>query len=255
MSYSVGELARLAGVTVRTLHHYDRIGLLKPSERGRAGYRRYTATDAERLHRILVYRELGFDLARIAGILATNGGDAVEPLRQQRAMLRREVRRLEAMIRGVEELMNAKRLGIQLTPDEMKEVFGGFDPGAHANEVEQRWGNSEAYRESARRAAGYDKAKWLEIRAEADAITRELADAMERGESPAGKVAMDLAERHRQHISRWFYECGYDVHRGLAEMYVADPRFAETYDKVKSGLSGYIHEAILANAARAGSGA
>ena len=252
MSYSVGELARLAGVTVRTLHHYDGIGLLSPSERSRSGYRRYTASDAERLHRILVYRELGFDLAGITGILA-NGEDALEQLSRQHALLRKEVRRLNGMIRGVEAMMNAKRMGIGLTPDEMKQVFGDFDPAQHAEEAEQRWGDTEAYRESRRRASSYDKAKWLEIRAEADAISAGLAATMAGGEPASGTAAMDLAERHRQHISRWFYECGYDVHRGLAEMYVADPRFAQTYESVAPGLSGYIRDAMLANADRAGS--
>jgi DNA-binding transcriptional MerR regulator len=252
MSYSVGELARLAGVTVRTLHHYDRIGLLSPTERSRSGYRQYTAADAERLHRILVYRELGFDLARIKGILA-DGEDALEQLSRQHELLQRDVRRLNGMIRGVEAMMNAKRTGINLTPDEMKDVFGDFDPAQHAEEAEQRWGGTEAYRESQRRAASYDKARWMEIRAEAEAINAGLAAAMAGGEAAAGAVAMDLAERHRQHISRWFYECGYDVHRGLAEMYVADPRFAQTYERVARGLSGYIRDAILANADRGGS--
>lgn len=254
MSYSVGELASLGGVTVRTLHHYDRIGLLSPTERSRAGYRRYTAADAERLHRILVYRELGFDLARIAGILDDGGADAVEHLRRQHGLLRREVRRLTGMIRGVEAMMNAKRMGINLTPGEMREVFGGFDPGQHAEEAEQRWGKTDAYRESQRRAAGYDKAKWLEIRAEAEEINRALAAALASGAPADGAVAMDLAERHRGHIGRWFYECGHATHAALGEMYVADPRFAQTYEDMAPGLSGYLREAILANAARAAAG-
>ena len=253
MSYSVGELAKLADITVRTLHHYDAIGLLSPSERSRSGYRRYTASDAERLHRILVYRELGFDLARIAGILDDAGVDAVDQLRRQRELLRQEVRRLKGRIRGVEAIMNAKRLGINLTPDEMREVFGGFDPGQHADEAEARWGGTDVFRESQKRAASYDKAKWVEIRDEAEEINRALATALGSGQPAGGEVAMALAERHRQHISRWFYECGYDTHAGLAEMYVADPRFAQTYESVAPGLSGYVRDAIRANAARAAS--
>jgi MerR family transcriptional regulator, thiopeptide resistance regulator len=250
MSYSVGELAKLAGVTIRTLHHYDRIGLLKPSDRSRSGYRQYSAADAERLHHILVYRELGFDLAGISGILAAAGGDAVEQLRRQYELLRQEVRRLNRMIGGVEAMMNAKRTGVHLTPDEMREVFGDFNPADHAAEAEQRWGNTDAFRESQRRAASYDKAKWLEIRDEAEEISRVFAEAMTSGQPSTGSVAMDLAERHRQHISRWFYDCGYDIHRGLAGMYVADPRFSQTYDRLAPGLSGYVREAILANADR-----
>jgi len=251
MGYSIGELARLAGVTIRTLHHYDEIGLLTPSERTGAGYRRYSDDDVERLHRILVYRELGFDLAGIAGILDNAETDAIEHLRRQRTLLRKEVRRLNNMIRGVEALMNAKKTGLNLTPDEMREVFGDFDPAKHAEEAEQRWGGSDAYRESQRRVAQYDRTKWLEIRDEADRIVRDFAAAMAGGETATGVAAMDLAEQHRQHINRWFYDCTYEIHRGLGEMYVADPRFARNHEVVAEGLSVYIRDAILANAARA----
>jgi DNA-binding transcriptional MerR regulator len=252
MSYSVGDLAKLAGVTVRALHHYDEVGLLSPTDRTRAGYRRYTTADAERLHRILVYRELGFDLARIAAILDDPESDALRHLERQRELLRREARRLDGLIRSVEALMNAKRMGVNLTPDEMREVFGSFDPGEHADEVEERWGGTDAYRESQRRVSKYDKAKWLEIRAEADAIQSGLAAAMTGGEPADSRAAMDLAERHRQHISRWFYDCTYEIHTGLGEMYVADPRFAQNYETVAPGLSQYVRDAIHANAARAG---
>jgi DNA-binding transcriptional MerR regulator len=250
MSYSAGQLAKLANVTVRTLHHYDAIGLLTASERTRAGYRRYSTDDAGRLHRILVYRALGFDLTRIAGILDEPEADALGHLRRQRTLLESEVRRLNDMIRGVEAMMNAKQTGVNLTPGEMREVFGSFDPGKYAEEAEQRWGGSEAYRESQRRASKYDKAKWLEIREEAEQIHRELAAVMASGQPANGDAAMDLAERHRQHISRWFYECTGAIHRGLGEMYVADPRFAQTYDNLAPGLSGYLREAIVANAER-----
>ena len=251
MSFSVGELAKLAGVTVRTLHHYDEVGLLRPTDRTRAGYRRYTTADAERLHRILVYRQLGFDLAHIAQILDDPETDAMQHLRRQHELLRREAHRLAGLIRSVEALMNAKKTGINLTPDEMREVFGTFDPGQHAEEAEERWGGTDAYRESQRRAAQYDKATWLEIRDEADAIHRGLAAALADGQPADSATAMDLAERHRQHISRWFYDCGYEVHSGLGEMYVADPRFAQTYETIASGLSRYLRDAIHANAARA----
>ena len=251
MSYSVGELARIAGVTVRTLHHYDEIGLLSPSERTRSRYRRYTTGDAERLHRILVYRRLGFDLARIAQLLDDPRTDALEHLRRQHDLLREEVRRLNGIIRSVEALMNAKKAGVNLTPDEMCEVFGSFDPGQHADEVEERWGGTDAYRESMRRTATYDKAKWQQIRAEADAIQNELAAAMAAGLPAESDIVTGLAERHRQHISRWFYDCTYEIHEGLAEMYVGDPRFAQAYDNVAPGLSRFVRDAIRANAARA----
>lgn len=250
-SYSVGELAARAGVSVRTLHHYDEIGLLSPSERTAAGYRRYNASDAERLHRILVYRELGFDLAGIARILDDPAVDAVEHLRRQRSLLERQVERLQRMIEGVEAMMNAKMTGLNLTPDEMKEVFGSFDPTEHAEEVETRWGGTEAYAESKRRTSSYDKHQWLQIHDEAARIGARFVDAMRDGAPSDSERAMGLAEQHRQHITRWFYECSYAIHRGLGEMYVADPRFAAHYDEQEPGLGAYVRDAILANAARA----
>jgi DNA-binding transcriptional MerR regulator len=250
MSYSAGQLAKLANVTVRTLHHYDAIGLLTPSERTRAGYRRYSAEDAERLHRILVYRELGFDLAGITGILDDADADALSHLRRQRALLEEEVRRLNGMIKGVEALMNAKKTGVNLTQAEMREVFGEFDPAKHADEAEQRWGGTEAYRESQRRAAKYDRKQWLAIREEAERISRDLQAVMASGRPATSREAMDVAEAHRQHITRWFYECTSEIHRGLGEMYVADPRFAQNYDTLAPGLSQYFRDAIVANAER-----
>jgi MerR family transcriptional regulator, thiopeptide resistance regulator len=252
MSYSVGQLAQVAGVSVRTLHHYDDVGLLTPAERTRAGYRRYTPADAERLHRILVYRELGFDLARIARILDDSAVDAVEQLRRQHALLQEQVRRLEHMLRGIETVMESRMKGIRLSPEEMKEVFGSFNPADHEAEAEARWGKSPAYQESQQRAASYGKNEWLQIGAEAEEISAGFATAMARGAAPTDGSVMDLAEEHRRHITRWFYECTYVIHRGLGEMYVADPRFAKHYDDRAPGLSAYIREAIVANAERGG---
>jgi len=115
-------------------------------------------------------------------------------------------------------------------------------------EAERRWGGTEAWTQSQRRAAAYTKQDWLEIQAEADAINRDLAAAMTAGTSAADPRAMDLAELHRQHITRWFYDCTYEMHRSLAEIYVADERFTQTYDAIAPGLARYTHDAVLANA-------
>jgi DNA-binding transcriptional MerR regulator len=251
MQYSIGELAKLARVSVRTLHHYDEVGLLSPSERTAAGYRKYSSADAERLHRILVYRELGFDLAGIAVILDDRMVDAVEQLQRQHALLSERIGRLQQMRKGVETMMDAKQSGLNLKPDELREVFGDFDPAEHQPEAERRWGGTEAYRESQRRASQYGKAEWLQLKAEAEQINARLAATLTSGVPASAPEAMDLAEQHRQHISRWFYECTYAIHRGLGEMYVADPRFSAHYEDAAPGLSAYLRDAINANAARA----
>ncbi|WP_035847413.1 MerR family transcriptional regulator [Kitasatospora azatica] len=250
--YSVGEVAKVAKVTVRTLHHYDRIRLLSPSGRTAAGYRRYQDADLDRLQRILFYRELGFSLEEIAAILDDDSTTPSEHLRRQHALLKDRIRHLETLAAAVEQAMEATTMGIQLTPEEKFEVFGPEYDQAWETEAEQRWGDSEAWHESQRRTASYGKADWERITAAQAAFNERLAAAMKAGEAPDSGPAMDLAEEHRRQICDTFYDCGYPMHRCLAEMYVADPRFTATYEKVAPGLAQWLHDAILANATRAG---
>jgi len=249
-SLTVGAVARLAGITVRTLHHYDEIGLLRPSGRTDAGYRRYAGADLERLQRILFFRELGFGLDQIKDAMTDGAADASGHLRRQHAMLLDRIGRLQRLASAVEKALEARTMGINLTPEERLEVFGDFDPDAHAAEVEERWGDTDAYRESARRARGYTKADWERIKAEGQAAVDAIVAAM-RADRPAdSEEAMAAAEAHRAQIDRWFYPVPYEMHVGLAEMYLADPRFTGTYEKVAPGLAQYLHDAIKANAAR-----
>lgn len=251
MSYSIGEVARVSGVTVRTLHHYDEIGLLPPGGRSSVGYRRYTEADLDRLQQILAYRELGFPLDQIATILADPDADLREHLRRQHSLLVGRQDRLRKMIEAIEFMMEAQQMGIKLTAEERFEVFGDFDPDQYADEAAQRWGGTEAYQESQRRAGSYGKQDWQRIKEEGDGITRRFAGALAAGVPAASAPAMDLAEEHRQHISRWFYDCSYEIHRGLADLYVSDERFTRNIDAYASGLAAYQREAFLANAARA----
>jgi len=250
MDYSVGQVARYAGISVRTLHHYHEIGLLAPGGRTRAGYRRYAEDDLERLQQVLYYKELGFPLEEIATILDDPGTDAAAHLRRQHELLTRRMDRLRQMVASVERAMEAEKMGISLTPEERFEVFGDHDPAEHADEAKERWGETDAYKQSQQRTKSYGKEDWLAIRAESESITQRMAGAMAAGEPATGTAAMDVAEEHRRHIDRWFYDLGYPMHRGLAEMYLADPRFTANYENVAAGLAQYMHDAILANAAR-----
>jgi MerR family transcriptional regulator, thiopeptide resistance regulator len=186
VGYTVGQVADLAGVTIRTLHHYDHIGLLTPSGRSDSGYRRYEHADLERLQQVLLYRELGFPLEEIATILDDPGADAGVHLRRQHELLNGRIARLQMMVTAVEREMEAQHMGIQLSPEERFEVWGDFDPDDYAGEAEERWGGTDAYKESQRRAAQYTKDDWLTIKAEAEAIYGRLIEAMQTGESPQG---------------------------------------------------------------------
>jgi len=250
VSYTVGQLAALAHVTVRALHHYDEIGLLTPTGRTDAGCRRYSERDVERLQQVLFYRELGFPLDRIAALL-DGETDPAAHLRTQRRLLTERIARLQAMVSAIDQTMEANEMGLRLKPEERFEVFGDFVPEDHEAEARARWGSSPAFDESQRRAAKYSKDDWLQLKKEAGDIVEGLAAAMGAGVSADNVEAMDLAERHRQHITRWFYNCSYEIHRGLGEMYVTDPRFTTHYDAAAPGLAVYVRDAILANARRA----
>lgn len=247
---TVGSLAKLTGVTVRTLHHYDEIGLLRPSGRSEAGYRRYTEPDVERLQRILFYRELEFGLDQIGDALADPAADSLVHLRRQHALLEERIERLRRLSDAVKLAMEAHQMGIRLTAEERLEVFGEFRPEDHDAEVTERWGDTDAYRESARRVATYTKDDWVRLKAEGDAAMRAMVDARAAGLAPDSEPAMDAAEAHRRQIDAWFYPCPHQVHTGLAEMYLADPRFTATYEAMGEGMAQYVHDAILANAAR-----
>ncbi|MFF5177634.1 MerR family transcriptional regulator [Micromonospora sp. NPDC000316] len=248
MAYTVGQVAKVAGVTVRTLHHYDEIGLLSPSGRTPAGYRRYDDADLQRLQLVLYYRELGFPLEQIAEIIDEPAADPAAHLRRQHELLTVRIKRLQEMLAAIEFAMEASKLNINLTPEERFEVFGDFTPEEHEAEAERRWGDTDAYRESNRRAAGHSKEDWLRIKAENEEWGRQIVAVLTSGAPADSPEAMELAEEHRQIISRWFYECSYEIHTGLADMYLADERFTAHYENIAPGLAEYLNEAIHANA-------
>ncbi|KQX63680.1 MerR family transcriptional regulator [Angustibacter sp. Root456] len=248
--YTVGAVARLAGVTVRTLHHYDEVGLVRPSGRTDAGYRLYEAADLERLRDVLSYRELGFTLEQIAQILDDPRGDTVSHLREQHRLVQQRIDRLHDVLSHLEKLMEAEQMGINLTPEEQLEVFGENWLGEqYAAEAEAKWGDTEAWQQSQRRTATLSKDDWVEVKASTDALERGLAEALAAGVPANDPHAMDLAERHRLGIET-FYDCPYAMHRGLGDMYLADQRFTLHYEDVAPGLAQYLRDAIHANADR-----
>jgi DNA-binding transcriptional MerR regulator len=252
MSWTVGEVARLSGITVRTLHHYDRIGLVRPSGRTSAGYRDYDVHDLDRLQQVLVYRELGFPLEEVATLLDDPDADPAAHLRRQHRLLRERLAHTRAMVAAVEKEMEARQMGISLTPEERFEVFGGDFSDEYQAEAEERWGNTEAWTQSQRRTAAYSKADWLRIKAEADDVQQRFAAVMRSGAAADSATAMDVAEEHRQHITRWFYDCPPEMHAGLGRMYVEDERFTATYERTAPGLAQYVSTAVQANADRQG---
>ncbi|MEK2472062.1 MerR family transcriptional regulator [Streptomyces noursei] len=263
MGYPVGQVSAFAGVTVRTLHHYDRTGLLRPSDRSPAGYRLYSDADLARLQQILFYRELGFPLDEIATILAdpppANAGrcpqgQLLDQLRARHRRLTEEIHRLQRLVEVAEQAMEVQQTGVRLTPQERFEVFGeiAFDL-TYATDAERKWHNSDGYRRSMARAAAHSKDDWAQIMAEAADWRARLTAAFDAGEPADGERAMDLAEEHRRHLTRWFTPCPTDMHGRIADDFAADPRaFALLVPPTEQrpGLAPYLRTAVHANAVR-----
>jgi DNA-binding transcriptional MerR regulator len=164
---TVGAVGALTGVSVRTLHHYDHIGLAVPGVRTPAGYREYTDADIERLHLVLVYRSVGMPLNDIRALLDDSSADVLGHLRRQHGLLLEQAERLQHTIKAVEELMNAHRQGIQLTAEEQVELFGTTAFGdEYAAEAEERWGETDAWKQSQQRVSQFSKQDWGAIKAE-----------------------------------------------------------------------------------------
>ena len=253
MAWTVGEAAQLAKVSVRTLHHYDEVGLLSPSARSEAGYRLYDGHDLEQLHQILLFRELGFSLDEIRQIILDPTFDRAEALRAQRTLLAEKARRTEAMLSAIDAALAATEKGAIMTDQERADMFGelfdGFNPDDYEEEVQERWGDTDAYKQSAERTKRYTKADWAQIAAEQDANTAAFVALMEASVPSDSPEAMALAEAKRLIISKWFYDCPVEFYVNMACIWVNDPRFTKNIDKAKPGLAAYSYAAVQALAA------
>ena len=245
---TVGQAAEEFGVTVRTLHHYDEIGLVIPSERSHAGYRLYTDPDLQRLARVVVYRRTGLSLEEIREVL--DGGDAAAALSRQRAAVLTRIDEMRGLVEAIDTMMEAEMSERPATEAELREMFGdGFDE-SYAQEAEQRWGESDAWHQSRSRTSRYTKADWAQVKAEMDAVNAAFVAALTAGEPATSEAAMDAAEAARLQIHTRFYSLTHEFHRNLADMYVSDERFTRTYEDIHPGLAQYVRDAIHANADR-----
>lgn len=244
---TVGAVAGLVGVSVRTLHHWDEVGLVRPSGRTWADYRVYSRDDVARIHRVLVYREVGIPLARIGAILDDPEADEAAHLQRQRALLTERISRLQEMVSAVDAMMEADMSNTPLSAAEMGEIFGtDWNPDYQA-EAQERWGDTEQWSQAQQRQAGMKREDWEQVKAETDALEADLADAAARRVEPGSDEANALAERHRASIDQW-YDCTHSMHACLGRMYLADPRFTAHYDERRPGLAQWLHDAIAANA-------
>lgn len=244
---TVGAAASHVGVTVRTLHHWDAIGLVRPSGRTTGGYRLYSAADVARMHRVLVYRELGLPLDDIGDLLDAPTADMTVPLRQQRAQLLERISHLRAMVDAVDRMIEAAGAGILLSAEEQVAIFGErWDPSSVVA-ARDRWGDTAQWAQYAERAASMTPEDWQRIADNLATLERDLAAARHAGVRPGSAEANALAERHRASIGAYF-DCTPSMHVCLGRNHAADPGFAAYYDAIEPGLAVWLRDIIDANA-------
>jgi DNA-binding transcriptional MerR regulator len=242
--YRIKKVSDIAGVSVRTLHHYDHIDLLKPARVDETGYRQYSGADLVRLQEILFFKELGFGLSEIKEILNQPGYDRRDALLTHKQILREKNRRITRLIRTVDKTLDSMNGGSVMSNDEM---FGAFDKEAieeYKEEARERWGGTEAYKVSERRTAKYTKTDWERINNESREIHQRLAEIMEAGETPSDSEAQEQVGRWFKHIDKYFYPCTPEIFKGLGEMYVSDPRFTKVYEDLSPGLAEFMKNAM-----------
>lgn len=245
-AYRIKDVALITGVSVRTLHYYDEIGLLTPSDRTRAGYRLYVEEDLLRLQQILIGRSIGLSLEEIRKSMDDPDFDYAQSLRKQRALLVDRLTETHKMIAAIDttldDLSNSNR------KIDFKLIFDGFEPAAYQDEVKERWGDTDQYAQSAARTKNYTEADWRAIKAELNQIWDDAAEAMRAGTEPDSAAALSIIERHRLHISRWFYDLSPVMHVQLADMWQGDERFKKNIEKHGEGLTAWLAPAVRAAA-------
>ncbi|WP_030544339.1 MerR family transcriptional regulator [Streptomyces albus] len=244
---TVGQASARLGVTVRALHHWDEIGLARPSLRTAAGYRLYTAGDLERLQRVVVYRELGLGLDRIRAVLDDAAADVPGALRAQRSQVAERIDRLQRLGAGLDRLIEAHERGLLLTAGQQAAIFGPqWDPDWPAR-AGQRYGDTAQWQQYAERSAARGPEEWQAVADANAALDRALGEAMDAGVTPGSPEANRLVERHRAVFASYF-PLTRQMQVCLGRMYESDPGFAAHYDGVRPGLAPWFRRIIDANA-------
>ena len=236
MNMQIKEFSRFTGVSVRTLHYYDEIGLLKPSHVDKStGYRYYDEHSLLRMQEILFYRELDFPLKSIEEILSSPNYDKTQALKEQKKLLILKKERLERLILAIDSATKGENV--------MK-AFDNTEFEKYKTEAQEKWGSTDAYKEHQEKTKGYSKDKWNSMAADMDAIMGQFAAVMTHGDAADSAAAQELVQALQSHITENYYTCTKEILSGLGQMYVADERFKANIDKHGDGTAAFICEAI-----------
>jgi DNA-binding transcriptional MerR regulator len=239
--YTVKQLACLAGVSVRTLHHYDQKGLLKPSFRTEANYRLYTEIELYRLQQILFYRELGMPLKEIGGLLDSPRFELIPTLRKHRKELLKRSRNLEALVKTIDKtILRMKGEQSMLKDEELYEGFTKEKQEQYEKEAKDLYG-TETVENVNKRIRKMSKEAWQALQKEGDDIFKEMSVLMDR--DPGSQEVQALVARHHVWIEK-FFPANRTVYSGLANGYATHPDFRKYYDKFASGFADFLKSAM-----------
>ena len=240
MKMQINEFAKLVSVSVRTLHYYDEIGLLKPAfVDEQNGYRFYDEISLERMQEILFYRELDFELKSIRDILSSPDYDKQKALAEQRKLLILKKERLERIIAALDSAEKGK---ITMSAFDNS----NYEAARKQYEVEtkQRWGETDAYKEHAEKTANYAKDKWQEVNDGLMTVFTKFAECMKNGNTVNSDEAQVLVKELQNYITENYYTCTKEILAGLGQMYVADERFKTNINKNGNGTAEFVSKAI-----------
>ena len=236
MKMQIKEFAEFTGVSVRTLHYYDEIGLLVPAFVDRStGYRYYDERSLLRMQEILFYRELDFSLKNIGEILSSPNYDKNKALKEQKYLLTLKKERLERLILAIDDAVKGENV--------MK-AFDNSEFEKYKAEAKEKWGKTDAYNEHAEKTKHYSKEKWNSLAEGMNDILAAFAACMKKGEEPDSTEVQNLVKTLQNHITENYYRCTDEILAGLGKMYVADERFKNNIDKNADGTAEFISEAI-----------
>ena len=252
-TYTVKQLATISGVSVRALHHYDDIGLLKPGHVGDNGYRYYGRDELLRLQQILFHREFGIPLKDIAGLLDRTDVGRVPMLRAHRVRLESEARRYRQLIRTIDRTIAALEGERAMKHADLYKGFSPEKQAAYEAELVDRFGGDTRRRidESAAKFKDLSQADQQRRGAELADLEAAVAESLRRGEAAGSETLEPLIARHRAWVAAmWGRDCPSNAYAGLADLYTSHPDFRARYETLQPGLTDYLAEAMKAHAAR-----
>lgn len=246
MEYTINQLAKLAGVSTRALRYYDQCGLLPPKAVRSNGYRIYGETEVNRLQQILFYRELGVELSEIGRILEEKDFDGLSALQSHLSALREKRARLERLIDNVQKSISAMKGETEMTDEEkfegFKEKLISDNEQKHGKEIRAKYGVETVDRSNAK-LKNMTKEQYGELEALTQELNNTLKAAFEQGD-PGGELAQKACELHKKWLSFYWDHYSKEAHRGVAQMYVDDPRFTAYYDAIAPGCAVFLRDAV-----------